>query len=238
MNRSTAMLLAAFAAAPARAPAQALLNGSFETGPGPLGTLPLGSTAMDDWVVTRTDVDWVDTIAWEAADGARSLDLQGVNSAGGVGQEATTVAGRRYRLTFALAGNPDGPPMIKHMSVRAGSLEVPFEFDITGAWAWHMNWRYRSIVFVAESAATPIEFFSTDPPGSCGAAIDHVRLVEETCPGDLDGNLVVELSDLATLLAHFGTLSGAYEDGDVDGNGAVDLSDLAVLLANFGSTCP
>ncbi|MFN0136974.1 MAG: dockerin type I domain-containing protein [Phycisphaerae bacterium] len=58
------------------------------------------------------------------------------------------------------------------------------------------------------------------------------------CPGDVDGDGAVNLTDLAILLAHFGTPSGAtFADGDTDGDGDVDLSDLAMLLANFGSDC-
>jgi hypothetical protein len=57
-------------------------------------------------------------------------------------------------------------------------------------------------------------------------------------PGDVDHNGVVELADLATLLAHFGTQSGAtYEEGDLDADGDVRLADLAILLAHFGP-CP
>lgn len=58
------------------------------------------------------------------------------------------------------------------------------------------------------------------------------------CPGDVDGNFVVDLTDLSTLLAHFGTPSGAtLADGDLDGDGDVDLSDLAALLGQFGTRC-
>jgi photosystem II stability/assembly factor-like uncharacterized protein len=53
--------------------------------------------------------------------------------------------------------------------------------------------------------------------------------------GDLDGDGDVDLSDLATLLAHYGTAAGAtYEDGDLDGDGDVDLADLAALLSVYG----
>jgi len=63
--------------------------------------------------------------------------------------------------------------------------------------------------------------------------------VEEFCLGDLNGDGQIGLSDLATLLAHYGTTSGAsYEDGDLDLDGDVDLSDLAALLAVYGTTCP
>jgi hypothetical protein len=59
------------------------------------------------------------------------------------------------------------------------------------------------------------------------------------CPGDLDGDGDVDLTDLAQLLAHYGMTSGAtYEDGDLDGDEDVDLTDLAALLANYGTTCP
>lgn len=58
------------------------------------------------------------------------------------------------------------------------------------------------------------------------------------CPGDLNGDNVVNLSDLAQLLAHYGMTAGAaYQDGDLDGDGDVDLSDLAALLGVYGTVC-
>ncbi len=55
--------------------------------------------------------------------------------------------------------------------------------------------------------------------------------------GDLDFDGDVDISDLASLLANFGSTSGAgYENGDIDFDGDVDISDLAGLLANFGSS--
>ncbi|MFN0135640.1 MAG: right-handed parallel beta-helix repeat-containing protein [Phycisphaerae bacterium] len=59
-----------------------------------------------------------------------------------------------------------------------------------------------------------------------------------SCPGDVDGDNDVDLTDLATLLSNYGTPSGAgRQDGDLDGNGAVNLTDLANLLAVFGTAC-
>ena len=58
------------------------------------------------------------------------------------------------------------------------------------------------------------------------------------CLGDLDGDDDIDLSDLAELLGHYGTTSGAtYEDGDLDEDGDVDLTDLAALLGVYGNTC-
>lgn len=56
------------------------------------------------------------------------------------------------------------------------------------------------------------------------------------CPGDLNGDLSVGLSDLTLLLANFGT-TGSGIIGDIDNDGDVDLSDLTAFLANFGTSC-
>lgn len=65
-----------------------------------------------------------------------------------------------------------------------------------------------------------------------------VAVFPSNCPGDLNGDALVDLSDLTALLAHFG-ISGVatLRDGDLDGDHDVDLSDLTVLLSNFGTSC-
>jgi len=79
------------------------------------------------------------------------------------------------------------------------------------------------------------------PFGEVTVQLESVRVVGTVwvtpmVPGDLDGNGAVDLSDLATLLAHYGLANGAaYGQGDIDGDGDVDLSDLAALLANYGT---
>jgi len=60
------------------------------------------------------------------------------------------------------------------------------------------------------------------------------------CVGDIDGNGAVDLVDLSTMLAAFGSCDGesAYDpDADLDQSGCVDLTDLATLLAAFGAAC-
>ncbi|MBU0616969.1 MAG: hypothetical protein KKI02_04575, partial [Planctomycetes bacterium] len=58
------------------------------------------------------------------------------------------------------------------------------------------------------------------------------------CFGDLDGDLDVDLADLATLIGNYGMTSGASgTDGDMDCDGNVDLSDLGALLARYGASC-
>lgn len=58
------------------------------------------------------------------------------------------------------------------------------------------------------------------------------------CPGDLNGDQTISISDLTLLLSHFGTTSGATpEQGDLDGDGAISITDLAILLSVFGTVC-
>lgn len=64
-------------------------------------------------------------------------------------------------------------------------------------------------------------FYNTTPP---------------PCPGDLDGDGSVELSDLAILLANYGQSGGAAQ-GDLDDDGEITLADLSLLLSAFGTTC-
>jgi Dockerin type I domain len=71
--------------------------------------------------------------------------------------------------------------------------------------------------------------------------IDDLSIIAApaNCPGDVNGDNIVNLTDLATLLTNFGTPSGATREmGDLDADGDVDLTDLATLLTNFGTTCP
>ncbi len=59
-----------------------------------------------------------------------------------------------------------------------------------------------------------------------------------TCFGDINGDGVIDLGDLAQMLAHYGEPNGqTYEDGDLDADGDVDLADLAALLAVYGTSC-
>jgi outer membrane protein assembly factor BamB len=60
------------------------------------------------------------------------------------------------------------------------------------------------------------------------------------CLADLDGDGIVGLADLATLLAAYGSARGDQtfdSDADLDRDGAVDLSDLAGLLSVYGGVC-
>lgn len=53
-------------------------------------------------------------------------------------------------------------------------------------------------------------------------------------PGDVNGDNLVNLTDLSTLLSNFGKAGTTKSQGDLDGNSSVNLQDLTVLLSNFG----
>ena len=56
------------------------------------------------------------------------------------------------------------------------------------------------------------------------------------CPGDINYDNAVSLTDLNVLLSHLGG-SGERADGDLDGDGLVDFTDLTQMLSLFGSIC-
>ncbi len=72
-----------------------------------------------------------------------------------------------------------------------------------------------------------------------GAEYNGWRLRHVWCVGDLNDDGIIDLADLAVLLANYNVEYGAvYEDGDLDGDRDVDLADLAVLLSVYGTECP
>jgi choice-of-anchor C domain-containing protein len=171
-------LIAVLALAPAAHAGTIILNGSFELGTGAPGggyvTLGTGNTSIQGWTVSSGTVEWIGTY-WQAADGVRSLDLNG-NSPGSIASTAfTTVEGQQYLLTFSLAGNPDGGPTVKEVWVSVAGLEKLFSFDVTGKSKTNMGWTNYSLYFTAIDDSTTLSFRSNSlDPRYYGAALDNV----------------------------------------------------------------
>jgi choice-of-anchor C domain-containing protein len=160
-----------------------LVNGSFEEGPQTdenLGFKPLDEGALDikGWTVTRAQIDYVDAY-WKAADGKRSLDLNGSPGIGGIQQKFKTEKGKKYRVTFSLAGNPDGSGPEKKLGVKAAGKEEKFTFDTTGKSRTDMGWSTQVWEFTADDKETTLEFYSlTTDDGNYGPALDNVSVVQ------------------------------------------------------------
>jgi hypothetical protein len=94
------------------------------------------------------------------------------------------------------------------------------------------TYELRSGAWVSESPFPNFGGF-----GEFGSVNVTLRLFAP-CVGDLDGDSAVGVSDLSTLLSHYGMQSGAHSwDGDLDDDGDVDVNDLTRLLGRFGATC-
>ncbi len=70
------------------------------------------------------------------------------------------------------------------------------------------------------------------------ADVDAVAaLLDTPCPGDADGDDMVNLADLNLVLASFNTAQTPGTNGDVTGDGLVDLADLNLVLGQFNTVC-
>jgi len=80
-----------------------------------------------------------------------------------------------------------------------------------------------------------LRIFETDAPAQPQLYSFSLLLrVPGVCPGDLNGDGRVDITDLALLL---GCLARGEDCGDADYDGDTDQTDLAVLLANFARPC-
>jgi choice-of-anchor C domain-containing protein len=177
------VLAAAAMALPALA-ASAFQNGSFENGtdPGSFTTLTAPDAAtITGWTVSSGTIDYIGTY-WTASDGVRSLDLSGT-SPGAISQTFNTVTGHNYTVTFDMAGNPDGTPIVKTMTVDAGGTPQTYSFDtstVSGtASHTNMGWTPKTFNFTATGPTTTLTFTSTTAT-SYGPALDNVRLTDNT----------------------------------------------------------
>ena len=182
MNRTKLAALLLAAATTTGLMAAPFQNGSFEIGTlantGNFDILGAGSTAITGWTVVGDGVDYIES--WVASNGIRSIDMLSCGISAGVQQTFDTVPGSTYKVTFDLAGNPDGG--VKTLSVTAGSASANYTFDTTGANATNMNWVTRSLSFTANSTSSTLTMLGgvLGGGGSCaGSVIDNVTVALE-----------------------------------------------------------
>jgi RNA polymerase sigma factor (sigma-70 family) len=162
-------------------PRNLLINGSFEEGVdiSERNYLPLnkGSKDIKGWEVTRGQIDY-EGLAWQHADGRRSIDLHGSPGFGGIKQTFKTKPGQKYRLTFFMAGNPVGEVPVKKMGVEVAGKKEQFRFDTQGKTLKDMGWTSHVLEFTAIDSRTTVEFYTLmKDDASCGPALDNVSIV-------------------------------------------------------------
>jgi choice-of-anchor C domain-containing protein len=156
-------------------------NGGFETPPLSsdyafnIGSLP-------GWSITN-DIDLIKTYnGWTASEGAQSIDLSG-SVRGTISQTITTEIGSTYKLTFSMAGNPEGGQTPKILNVEINDNPAgSFSFTPTGM-PGPGQWQFETITFTASSTTTKIAFIDATTEGNpaCGVALDDI-VVEKQQP--------------------------------------------------------
>ncbi len=85
------------------------------------------------------------------------------------------------------------------------------------------------------TAATVGTYFAR-VSNSCGSADSDTATLTIGCPGDTNGDNIVNFADLNAVLGQFGQ-TGPGLAADVNGDGTVNFADLNIVLSNFGRTC-
>jgi choice-of-anchor C domain-containing protein len=160
-----------------------ILNHSFEkpiciTGVG-ICDYTAGSRVMPHWTVGGHSVDLVAASYWKPAGGNQSLDLAGT-APGSVTQKVATTAGITYILSWYMAGNPDGAPMVKIMNVYwNGALVHSYRFNTTGHTLGSMGWVRRQVTVTATRSTSILKFADARTHGDSpyGPTLDLVSLV-------------------------------------------------------------
>ncbi|WP_262699803.1 MULTISPECIES: choice-of-anchor C family protein [Streptomyces] len=161
-------------------------DGSFETPSVAANTFVNVGTGgtIGPWKVTSGNVDHIGDGFWQAAEGGQSVDLNG-GGPGTVEQTFTTVPGKKYSVTYSLAGNPAGGPPVRTGKVLIdGQSFQDFSFDVTGKTFANMGYVTREVTFVARGTSTTLAFASTSTGTTAyGPVIDDVRVSACTpCP--------------------------------------------------------
>jgi choice-of-anchor C domain-containing protein len=166
-----------------------VVNGGFESGTPNDGAgthwtrLSPGDTSMTGWTIVSGNVDWFSAQAATACAGSRSVDLNG-NTNGTISQSFATTPGANYRVSFCMAANTNGDPVVKTLDVTAtGNPTTGYQFDQTGHTLTDMGWVMKTYSFVAVGASTTLSFASTTTVltglNAFGPVIDNVVVVED-----------------------------------------------------------
>tara|TARA_R110000744_G_scaffold343422_1_gene448651 strand:+ start:402 stop:1025 length:624 start_codon:yes stop_codon:yes gene_type:complete len=160
-----------------------IINGSFEESSlnpgGSWSVLGGGNTSINGWITIGGGIDYFGTIL-NASDGIHSIDINNLNSGGGIAQTFETQIGWIYTVTFDMSANMSGGPVEKIMNVSAAGSGEDFVFDYvaTGATPQNPMWESHEWTFTATSTSSTLQFMGVSG-GVYGAALDNVYVTGE-----------------------------------------------------------
>ncbi len=185
----------------------------------------------------------------------QKFDSAGVRQFGNVGKELLPVDGAHEGLQRAVsstggatvlymstpnAGIGDSSSELRAMRVDANGDEVwagsPIAMSTPAVSKFRLNitadagGQIRACWQDGRNDQSDIYAQNINPDGSLGVA-------PVSCPGDANGDLMIDAADLSVLLSNFGQPAAGPGFGDFNGDGVCNGADLSVLLAVFGSSC-
>ena len=93
--------------------------------------------------------------------------------------------GQEYTISFDLAGNPAGGPLVKGLEVSVDAMGGGlFTFNTTGATLSNMGWITQTVTFIATASSATLTFLSQNNT-SFGPALDNVSIAATPIPGAL-----------------------------------------------------
>lgn len=171
----------------ANASGNLVVNGSFEdgdfNGAGHQLIIPsAAATHLPGWTIDSGSIDKIGSL-WVASHEDLSIDLNST-VAGAISQNVPTTVGQDYLVTFDMAGNVAGTPVVKSLTATAAGSGGSFTFDTTGQSFANMGWEQKSFTFTATSTSTNLKFASSHG-GAYGPALDNVSVVADDGPETL-----------------------------------------------------
>jgi len=154
-------------------------NGGFESQSGTI--FGITGNGLTGWNVDAGSVDLIEPYqTWIPFSGLRSIDLSG-NERGTISQSIVTDSGKSYKLSFAMAGNPELGNTEKILEVYwDDNLVGTYKFTPTD-WPRPGQWQTHEITLQAASDSTSIKFKDATTAGDirCGVALDSIDVEEQ-----------------------------------------------------------
>ncbi len=136
----------------------------------------------------------------------------------------------------AVSVDVDGDGDLDAISAMYHDGEMRWHERTAGGWVSHL---LRGGVINAEhvSAADMDGDGDIDPVGALFSIVTWYQN-DGVCPGDANGDRVVNFADLNIVLSSFGTTGAPGSvPGDLNGDGSVNFADLNLVLSAFGGPC-